>query len=164
MDMSQQLGFIHASPIQVQGDVTQGDVTQGDVMASCISWSARVLGLLSTDTSCCLPLLPGQLYGYRRVFAHTADIFFERGIANPATVSPLHECGCFHRVQAVSQGSGHVWFKCRLHHFVIQLSQRAQYLTVAKQYSAAGQQFWVSLALEQVAGGLCVQSWLAHAL
>lgn len=31
-------------------------------------------------------LLP-QLYGFRRVFAHTADIFFVRGIANPATVS-----------------------------------------------------------------------------
>lgn len=28
-----------------------------------------------------------QLYGYRRVFAHTADIFFQRGIANAATVS-----------------------------------------------------------------------------
>jgi hypothetical protein len=27
-----------------------------------------------------------QLFGYRRVFAHTADIFFQRGIARPETV------------------------------------------------------------------------------
>lgn len=45
---------------------------------------------LTPSTTClpapctCAPCM--QLYGFRRVFAHTADIFFLRGIANPATV------------------------------------------------------------------------------
>jgi hypothetical protein len=38
----------------------------------------------------CVPL---QLRGYRRVFAHTADIFFVRGIARPDTVS-CQPCVC----------------------------------------------------------------------
>ena len=28
---------------------------------------------------------PGRVHGWRRVFAHTADIFFTRGIAKPET-------------------------------------------------------------------------------
>jgi hypothetical protein len=35
----------------------------------------------------CSVLPAVQLYGFRRVFAHTADIFFQRGIANAATVN-----------------------------------------------------------------------------
>ncbi|PNH05773.1 hypothetical protein TSOC_007925 [Tetrabaena socialis] len=37
---------------------------------------------------------PGLVHGWRRVFAHTADVFFVRGIARPETVRPApHEGG-----------------------------------------------------------------------
>lgn len=36
-----------------------------------------------------------QLKGYRRVFAHTADIFFVRGIARPETVSIFSSSWCW---------------------------------------------------------------------
>lgn len=35
---------------------------------------------------CCLHVCANQLANWRRVFAHTADVFFKRGIAKPETV------------------------------------------------------------------------------
>jgi hypothetical protein len=53
-------------------------------------WQAAANAPMYDDCYCLLlavVLLVLQLRGYRRVFAHTADIFFVRGIARPDTVS-----------------------------------------------------------------------------
>lgn len=45
----------------------------------------------SVSPICCRLML--QIKGWRRVFAHTADVFFKRGIARPETVRCMKPAG-----------------------------------------------------------------------